>query len=210
MYLEQFNGADAKPAMGWPSGSNYHIYSYGLAGYGQQPYMLGIKSTVMKWASQNDDPDIAAGYATLLPLATAWIKSTGYDSVTQGMHYGRIYEYCEPATAPAGVFDYRTPGCTFGLNPSAVRAARVLNGEVTSALRVPYEANPSAENKEWGDRVYGSIWGYAPYTTGGVYTDSNYVRDENSNGALGAYKWTGFFFGMGMAHQWPAVRLGKR
>ena len=34
------------------------------------------------------------------------------------------------------------------------------------------------------------------------------MRDENSNGSLGAYKWTGFFFGMGMAHQWPAVRLG--
>ena len=40
----------------------------------------------------------------------------------------------------------------------------------------------------------------------GEYSDSNYVRDENSNASLGAYKWTGFFFGMGMAHQWPAVR----
>src|SRR5207302_1975042 len=25
---------------------------------------------------------------------------------------------------------------------------------------------------------------------------------------LGGYKWPGFFFGIGMSHQWPAVRLG--
>jgi len=42
---------------------------------------------------------------------------------------------------------------------------------------------------------------------GGFYSDPNFVKDENSNLSLGAYKWTGFFLGMGMAHQWPAVRL---
>jgi hypothetical protein len=56
--------------------------------------------------------------------------------------------------------------------------------------------------------VYGSIWGNPNFTTGNVYADSSYVRDENSDNSLGAYKWTGFFFGMGMSHQWPAVRLG--
>ena len=49
---------------------------------------------------------------------------------------------------------------------------------------------------------------YGPYTTEGVYSDSNYVRDENGNNSLASYKWPGFFFGMGMAHRWPAVRLG--
>ena len=40
------------------------------------------------------------------------------------------------------------------------------------------------------------------------YCDSHFVNTagELSNASLGAYKWTGFFFGMGMAHQWPAVR----
>jgi len=84
----------------------------------------------------------------------------------------------------------------------------VLTAEASQALRVYYEANPTPEAKAWGDLAYGSIWGNPPLTTGGVYHDWNYVRDENSNSALGAYKWTGFFFGMGMAHQWPAVRLG--
>jgi hypothetical protein len=42
-----------------------------------------------------------------------------------------------------------------------------------------------------------------------VYCDNHYVdtAGELSNVSLGAYKWTGFFFGMGMAHQWPAVRV---
>jgi hypothetical protein len=117
---------------------------------------------------------------------------------------------CEPATvAPThSTFSARTPGCNYGLNGASTRAARVLTAEASQALRVYYESNPTKEAREWGDRAYGSIWGNPEYTTEGVYSDSNYVRDENSNAALGAYKWTGFFFGMGMAHQWPAVRLG--
>jgi hypothetical protein len=89
----------------------------------------------------------------------------------------------------------------------AIDAARVLTAETSQALRVYYESNPTQAARAWGDLAYGSIWGNPQYTTGGVYSDSNYVRYENSNGSLGAYKWTGFFFGMGMAHQWPAVRL---
>jgi len=190
-----------------------HIYVYGangISGKGQQPYMLGIKTHAFTWASQNDDPTISAGYAALLPLAAGWIYSTGYDPEIQGMHYGRVYDMCEPyATAPAGSsFEYRQVGCNYGLNPASTRAGRVLTAEASSALRAQYEAVPTPTVKTWGDTAYGSVWGYPPYTTGGVYSDSNYVRDENSNGSLGGHKWTGFFFGMGMAHQWPAVRLG--
>jgi len=190
-----------------------HIYVYGtngISGKGQQPYMLGIKTHAFTWASQNDDPTISAGYAALLPLAAGWIYSTGYDPETQGMHYGRVYEMCEPyVTSPPGTtFDFRQVGCNYGLNPASIRAGRVLTAEASSALRAQYEAVPTPTVKTWGDTAYGSVWGYAPYTTGGVYSDSNYVRDENSDVALAAYKWTGFFFGMGMAHQWPAVRLG--
>ena len=56
--------------------------------------------------------------------------------------------------------------------------------------------------------MYGSIWGNPNFTAPNFYSDQLYVRDENSDNSLAAYKWTGFFFGMGMAHQWPAVRLG--
>ena len=193
-----------------PTETGAHLCSYVLAGFGQQPYMLGIKITQMKYASQVNDPALSAGYAELAAQAANWLRNVGYDPATQGLHYGRIMQACEPQTVPppGSAFSARTPGCNYGLDPGAVRAARVLTAEASQALRVYYESNPTPEAKEWGDRAYGSIWGNPEYTTGGVYSDSNYVRDENSNASLGGYKWTGFFFGMGMSHQWPAVRLG--
>jgi hypothetical protein len=193
-----------------PAESGAHTYSYTIAGFGEQPYMLGIKTTQMLLGSHIGDRTMASGFAKMAAEAAGWIHSTGFDPVTQGLHYGRVIQACEPQTYPplSPVFDSRTPGCNYGLDPSAKRAARVLTAEASQALRVYYEANPTPEAKAWGDLAYGSIWGYGPYTTGGVYSDSYYVKDENSNGALGSYKWPGFFFGMGMAHQWPAVRLG--
>ena len=193
-----------------PTESNAHAYSYVLAGFGQQPYMLGIKITQMQYASQSDDPALGANYTALAALAADWLHDVGFDAATQGLNYGRIMQACEPVTVPppGSTFDVRTPGCNFGLNPASIRTGRVLTAEASQALRIYYQAHPTPEAKAWGDMAYGSIWGYAPYTTGGVYTDTNYVRDENSDASLGSYKWTGFFFGMGMAHQWPAVRLG--
>jgi hypothetical protein len=187
-----------------------HVFPYALAGFGQQPFMLGIKITQMKFASTITGAPFAKRYGELAAAAAKWIHDVGYDPYTQGLFYGRIFQACEPPAIPppGSEFIARTPGCNNGLFPPAIRTARVLTAEASQALRVYYEANPTPEAKAWGDRAYGSIWGNPVYTTGGVYSDSNYVRDENSDGGLGAYKWTGFFFGMGMAHQWPAVRLG--
>jgi len=193
-----------------PTEAGAHPYSYVLAGFGQQPFMLGVHITAMKFASQIADPVISTSYAALATEAATWIHDIGYDPVTQGLYYGRIMQACEPGTVPppGSTFSARTPGCNSGLNQGSIRAARILTAEASQALRVYYEANPTPEAKAWGDRAYGSVWGNPVDTTGGVYSDSNYVVGENSNGSLGAYKWTGFFFGMGMAHQWPAVRSG--
>lgn len=193
-----------------PTETGAHIFSNVLAGFGQQPYMLGIKITQMKFASQIGGSPAAQRYGALAAAAAKWIHDVGYDPVTQGLFYGKVMQACEPLLTPppSPVFGSRSPGCDFGLDPGSARAARVLTAEASQALRVYYESNATQDARDWGDRAYGSIWGKAAYTTGGVYTDSNYVRDENSDVSLGAYKWTGFFFGMGMAHQWPAVRLG--
>lgn len=193
-----------------PAASNAVPYSYVLAGLGQQPYMLSIKITQMLLASQIADNPVAPGYAELAGLAAKWVHDVGYDPVTQGMFYGRLMEACEPVTTPppGSAFASRTPGCNNGLDPGAIRAARVLTAEASPSLRVYFESTHTQEAKDWGDRAYGSIWGNPLYTREGFYSDPNYVRDENSDASLGAYKWTGFFFGMGMAHQWPAVRQG--
>ena len=187
----------------------YHIYSYILAGYGQQPYMLGIKTTGMKWASFVDDTE-ASNFADLAGQAATWVHDVGFDPATQGMYYGRVYAACEPflTPTPGTTFGFRATNCSMGLDPNAIDAARGLTAETSSALRSYYETNPTPDRKAWGDLAYGSIWGYAPNTASGFYSDPNYVKNETSNTSLAGAKWTGFFFGMGMAHQWPAVRLG--
>jgi hypothetical protein len=191
-----------------PSESKASLSSYVLTGLGQQPFMLGIKMAQMRFASHNADPEVAAGYSRLASLASGWIHNLGYDPVTQGMNYGRVFQACEPLTipTPGTTFDSRTPGCNFGLYPGAIRASRVLTAELSQAVSVYYESSPTQERRDWSDRAYGSVWGYCPYTKPGYYCDGNYVRDENSDISLGSFKWAGFFFGMGMAHQWPAVR----
>lgn len=187
-----------------------YMYKGVLAGFGQQPYMLGMKTLQMKYAAQSGDAGVAASYTAMSAAAAGWVHDHGFDPVTLGMNYGRVFQACEPVPKPpdAPQFSARTPGCNFGLDPNSIRAARVLTAEATNALRAYYEANPGPDARDWGDTTYGAIWGYQPYTNPGVYSDDYYVKDENSDISLGAYKWTGFFFGMGMSHQWPAVRLG--
>ena len=190
---------------------SYHLYYSNLAGYGQQTFMLGgYKSLALKWSSLVSDPTLSHNFAALTPLAAQWVHDVGYDSEIQGMSYGRIFQACEPrlflSTVPAS---WKATGCQTGSDPASARAARVLNAETSQAIRVYLETNNySAQAKDFGDRVYGSIWGYCPYTASGFYCDGNYVRDENSDASLGAYKWPGFFFGIGMSHMWPAVRVG--
>lgn len=189
-----------------------YMYVSNLNGRGQQPYMVGMKTLQMRLAALvSDDLTLSANYRALEPLAAQWVKDNGYDPVTRGLYYGRIYGACEPVVAPTTpppVFMSRNVGCNNGLDPNGIRASRVLTAEGSNALSVLYQNSPTAENKLWGDTAYGSIWGFGPYTTNGVYYDNYYVKDENSDTSLQAYKWTGFFFGMGMSHQWPAARLG--
>ena len=186
----------------------YVAYVANLAGYGQQPYMVGIKLNSMEWATQVNDATISSGYQSLKPLVAAWSRQVGYDPNTKGQNYGTIFQFCSPSTA-TGVFENRTPGCNYGLNGASVRAARVLTAETSATLRSYYAGQGgSQEAIDWGDEAYGAVWGFCPFTAEGYFCDSNYVRDENSDVSLGSYKWPGFFFGMGMAHQWPAVRQG--
>jgi hypothetical protein len=195
----------------WAGASgNYSLKSYPLIGLGQQPYMIGIKLHYLKWASYNDDAGIASQASALIPLAGQWVHDKGYDPSTQGMNYGRGFDWCEPATttAPGQLQSYRQGECNYGGDPNFVKAARALTAETSRALQAYYDVNGGSQSAvTWGDTAYGSLWGDCTKTTG-AYCDSLFDNLDTSNANLGAYKWTGFFFGMGMAHQWPAVRLG--
>lgn len=193
----------------WDGPSETAYISQGiLPGYVQQPFMMGIKTNELRWASQVAGVN-PSGFAALETQAATWIRSTGYDPVTQGLFYGRVMQACEPVTTPPAsvAFDSRTPGCNNGLSPGYVSVARTLVAEGNAALSAYYLANPSAAAKSWGDTAYGSLWGNAPYTASGFYTDTVQGSTQQDS-YLSSYKWTGYYFGMGMAHQWPAARLG--
>ena len=186
------------------------FFRLNLVGRGVQPFMLGIKTLQMSWGSLIDDAATATSYKDLAAGAANWILNVGYDPLLKAVSYGRIFPQCEPSMTEAGdpSFVFRIPGCIENsANPDAVSTARVRNSEVQNAFRVAYQANPTGEVKALGDQAYCAQWGNASMTQPGYCTEpitASNLTDAN----LAAYKWTGFFFGVGMAHQWPAVRVG--
>jgi hypothetical protein len=168
--------------------------------------MAGIKTLQMRYATQSFSP-----YRDLDVALANWIGTTGFDAAgTKGIYYGRVFPQCEPAVTDSGIKDtvQRVAGCIENSNnPSATSQARARNSEAQNAMMVMYLASPTAANKEIGDIFYGATYGAAGYTAAGFWTDG-LTASNLDDVSLGSYKWPGFFFGVGMAHQWPAVRLG--
>ena len=76
--------------------------------------------------------------------------------------------------------------------------------------------NPTTPNKAWMDGVYCAIWGFLAYDGSGfcaalddAYQPAALPADNNFGDTdIKGGKWYGFFRGIGMAAQYPAVRLG--
>jgi hypothetical protein len=139
-----------------------------------------------------------------------WIAQVGFDQAAKGISYGRGFPQCEPVLTDSGLGDvaYRNAGCMENsYDTAAVTEARSRNSEAQNAMTVMYLANPTASNRSIGDMFYGATYGAREYTASGYWTDG--ITSSNlDDGNLGSYKWPGFFFGVGMAHQWPAARVG--
>lgn len=182
-----------------------YMYTANLAGYGQGSFLLaGWKEFAFYVGSQNPNSTIASNYKTLGGLAAGFVQSTAYDSYTQGINYGTIFQSCVPnITASTQLLMFRSNGCQFGAG--AIETARAINGEGTSnALSFYYASNPTST---YPVTAYGSIWGNCALTRPGFYCDSNYVtvNDELSNANLAGTKWPGFYWNIGNASQWPAI-----
>jgi len=199
------------------TGSTYGGYKGNLAGFGQQPYMLGIKSYGMGLLAAATDPALSAYagvYAAFNKQAAQWIHDKGVDANTLTTNYGRIFEFCEPTTTASGTaFDERTPGCNYGTSLNGMSVGREQNEEISNAISSFYIDNPGSANQLWGDSLYGAVWGNPSYNTGGVYSDAasdatNIDATNLLDSSINIGKWYGFFAGMGMLHRWPAVRLG--
>lgn len=195
---------------------NMHIYTNNLAGYGEQPYMLGIRSRFMDWLKSSPDSDVASYGVQCSSAASVWEHNVAFDTYTLAMSYGRDYQACDPYQ-PVGYTgsqnSYRNGGaCITGVDTlNVIPNARELNIEAASALKNYFEASSgNSTSMTYGDDAYGAIFGYCPWTQSGYYCDSQYAGPTTNliNNYLGAFKYFGFFFGMGMGHQWPAVRLG--
>jgi hypothetical protein len=201
-----------------PSGT-YWSYQSNVAGIAQQPYMLGIRQAAWRWASlaasAAGNSTLAANFDSLRYAAGMWIRTTGFDSaITNGMFYSRVQSGCEPIT-PASMGG----GC-FSASPSNSAydaiAMRELTAEGSPSLW-SYADSGALDKVTWGDLAYGSLWGYAPHTAPGYCAPTDQLTEQNASAGAASPgifpphntgKWTGFFFGMGMAHQWPAIRLG--
>jgi len=190
----------------WPGASGtYGFTSYNLVGKGTQPFMMGIKTLQMRYAAQ-----VNPSYQDLDVGVSNWIAQIGFDPATKGISYGRGFPQCEPVLTDSGITDvqYRNAGCVENSNyiPALVQA-RARNAEAQNAMTVMYLANPTESNRNIGDMFYGATYGAKDYTASGYWTDgitASNLDDRNLSG----YKWPGFFFGVGMAHQWPAARVG--
>ncbi len=217
-----------------PSGTAYMYdsanFGVGPGGYYEQPFMHGINTKVMSWlGNYAPDSTVANGFKALIPGAAQWFHDVGFNPNTLGAYYGRVTLECEP-------FLVANPSPTFisihGAGPLTACGYSGLtgdppdtNGDSEQPERVNAQESFADVNEyaisqcllgpsqctaaiAFGDTVYGGIWGKCAWTTG-VYCDSRYVNitGELGNGSIGGYKWTGFFFGMGGAHIWPALRL---
>jgi hypothetical protein len=152
----------------------------------------------MNLAAQAATGTTAANFNALANAAAGWVLGTGFDPVTGGLHYAREWPGCEPNENPR-------MNCTYDTSVNGKIAARTLNGEAQNAMRVAYLANATPQNLAFGDQFYGAQWGKPGY--GGPYSDGVYLEPDDSDAEWSA-KWLGFQFGIGMSHQWPAVRIG--
>jgi hypothetical protein len=179
---------------------------FNVPGWGQQPFILGIKSWQMSLAGKGADGATGTDYTALAAAAATWIKESGYDTVTGGLLYGVGYQNCTPVVGAGGSTGGlgRQSECNYTTQYRG--SAIALNAEAQNALRLWYEANPSPANVAFGDAFYAASWGER-FVAPGFATDTN-VNVYAETSELNEGKWYGFQFGVGMAHQWPAVRVG--
>ncbi len=188
-----------RPWQGTTGTYNASRYLSTYVGFGATPFQNGIKTLAMKYAALGATGATSTGYQAMANTVANWILTEGFDPLTLGLYYARGFYNCEPP----GIYKI---GCDYGPDPDSKAAARTLSGEAQNALSLAYEASPTPTDLLFGDQFYGAQWGKPGYGTP-PFSDGIYLSFLDMDSTF-AYKWIGFLFGIGMSHQWPAVRLG--
>ena len=170
-------------------------------GFGATPFQNGIKALAMRYAALGATGATAFNYSTMANSVANWILTEGFDPATGGLYYARGFYNCEPP-------GFNKIGCDYGPTPDSKVAARTLSGEAQNAMSLSYQASPTTTSLAFGDQFYGSQWG-KPGFGNPPFSDGIYLSTLDSDATF-AFKWIGFLFGIGMSHQWPAIRLGGR
>jgi hypothetical protein len=173
-----------------------------LLGGGTQPFMVGIQNYAFYLTSlalAGCSP-CAPQLANMAPWALGnanWTASTGLNSTTKGLYYGRGFVSCEPPSSA-------NPGCDSGTNGD-----RELNGEGINVATYARRLNPtSATAKTLGYTMMDALWSWNPGDPG--YDGLAPVSDIQAttgffyNGS-GQSKWTGYYWGIGANWSWQAA-----
>ena len=211
------------PGASFPSGCDFQIDAGVWIGNVTQPFMMGIALKALAYAYgatvNAGSPNTLA--LTLLSDAAKWIVDYGYDSVTEGLYYGRTSPGCEQPLATYGrMFKFipRNPGCTYDLANS--NTARGLSPEIFGGMAAAYlletNATRKANIKSLMTRMYAKTFGKPGYACAGDY--AQYCGDGYYNAELEAVytvgqinyhvdKYVGFNEGFAGASALPASLL---
>lgn len=198
-----------------PSGTyklmNSADHGIGIAGKGQQPFMLSIRMYSYVLGAQMDS-ELGTDFKSLRDAAGTFIATNGYDEQIRGIRYGTNFQSCEPKLRSVTPSAWKQPGCSYGTDIYGVMAARMLNGEASRGF-----VSNTAGTLARGDDAYSALWCSTRYNDKILYPDIPACDEYAPGNSVGVFnladnslsggKWPGFFFGMGMMHQWPAVRL---
>lgn len=205
----------------WPgaTGSTYVGNLSNVVGTGVQPFYLGVRALGTGFLSRVTDPALAAVASFYQKLSSGiahWLHDVGTDIASLTTNYGVGYQLCSPVNPPSSSasFSAKSPGCNYTTgSKDSMSVGREQNAEIANAISELYIASPTAANLAWGDQMYGAVFGNPAFDAAGAYSDpasdaTNLAPTNLSDASLANGKWPGFFFGMGAAWRWPAVRLG--
>lgn len=182
------------------AGSGYAINS-GLAGIGNQPFMIGLLGKV--WSVGYAATGSSTAKQFLADIA-AYLSATGYRSTTRGLFYARVFPACEPeATAEIAQCNCTVAAGASSSLQTTKQNDRYLAAETIGAMTGAYLAWADAGVKTFGDEIVSALYG----EFGGTGSDSDsFPFQEDVTGQK--HKTFGFGWGIGSAPSWPAARLG--
>lgn len=197
-----------------PTGSAYQISYYNTAAGQQQPFMLGIKTSQLRWASLNSNSTIASAASAILPQVGNWLYPQAINLASLGTLYSTLCDICgDPNDIAAGAFNsihsYQGVG-SVGLNAGIYSIARVNTAEAGAALVQYYLASPGPTRKAEVDALYGAMYGLPSMCDASVASTCGSIQSAQlADMYMYASKWPGFHFGMGQffSRVWPAVRV---